>query len=341
MAAEGVLLIRGRPRAGMALAVGLGAMSLMACFQSEAIGGNVPTRFPPLAYAALSCQARPPASVAPGSVVVAASPQCASAGRIYVDSGDVAGPHRVTDPAFENTGPGSGVIDRAPSWSGRGQIAFERQTSLESSRIYVVNEDGSGERFLTFGREPDWSPDSTSLLYWRTTGCPRACRGQIMLMQTNGSAPRPLTPARYDAQSPSFSPDGRNVAYVRILPHGRFDLYVLRLSDRHMTRLTRTEQDEFSPSWSPDGRRLVFARETRPRHRTLFTVSPRGGHPVRLLRSAADMTDPSWSPAGIAFSRRTGSKLAIWVRSPDGARISQLPQPPGADAREPTWRSVR
>lgn len=318
---------------GLAALAGLGAHALAS--------GNVPTQFPPLAYAALSCEPRPVPSPGPGGVVTAASPQCASVGRIFIEAGDESGPRRLTNPPFTNEGPGSGVIDRAPSWSGRGQLAFERQERSRDSRIMVVGEDGSGERPIAIGREPDWSPDATSLAFWRVIGCPRACRGQLVLARADGSHTRRLTPTAYDAQSPAFSPDGKAVAYVRNLSRGRFELYVVRLFDRRSVRITNTRQDEFSPSWSPDGKRIVFAREIRTGKRALFTLSSRGGRSRPVLPAGPDDADPSWGRAGIAFSRRLSTGRAIYVMSPNGTRIRRLTYLPSQHAVEPAWRGGR
>jgi Tol biopolymer transport system component len=101
----------------------------------------------------------------------------------------------------------TGDLEGQPAFSGRGEIAFTRDVSLntEVGRIYVVGEDGRDERFVVRGADPDWSPDGTQLTYaapdrqiWRID----IGSGESELVADNG-------------REPSWSPDGNWIAFRR------------------------------------------------------------------------------------------------------------------------------
>lgn len=65
-----------------------------------------------------------------------------------------------------------------------------------------------------------------------------------------------------DARAPKWSPDGKWIAFMRDYDDGHVftssDIYVLRVSDQAIFRLTETEDRfEMNPSWSPDGQQIV------------------------------------------------------------------------------------
>jgi dipeptidyl-peptidase-4 len=113
-----------------------------------------------------------------------------------------------------------------------------------------------------------WSPDGKALL---VTG-----EHDLWLVPTTGEEPRRLTHDEASEESPTFSPDGSHVAFVK-----RNDLHVVDLRTGASTQLTRDGSDTIlngtldwvygeelghltgtnrSYEWSPDGRRIVCLR---------------------------------------------------------------------------------
>ena len=128
------------------------------------------------------------------------------------------------------------------------------------------------------------------------------------------------------AVEPSWSPDGRRIAYVSAGAGEAADVYVSDADGTHLGRLTRTSGvDEASPRWSPDGMRLVVERAGR------IVVAKADASRERVLALGLQ---PAWSPGGqrIAFERDGDLFL---VRA-SGGKPRRLTTTPGTQAA-PAW----
>jgi TolB protein len=113
-----------------------------------------------------------------------------------------------------------------------------------------------------------------------------------------GARPRQLTkdPRLSDAD-PTWSPDGRRIAFVRRDAFGVAFLYTMN-ADGSGLRFLLEAGDLCCPEWSPTGRRIAIALDS-----NIVVVDPRGKG-RRLVTGADINSSPTWSPDGrwIAFS---------------------------------------
>lgn len=232
----------------------------------------------------------------------------------------------------------SDKVEGDPRWSADGtRVAFYRAVSCSAAlgsceEIWTVNADGTGERRLTSasrpGRggpvssfEPTWSPAGDRIAYVRMPE--RSGVGALYVMKADGSHKRRLLG---DASAPSWSPDGRQIAFSRG-DYTHEHIFVLDLANRKVHQLTKTALSESEPDWSPDGRRIAYERVDAKNvagafvQYDVFVMNADGTHRRKLSRSEADDGHPVWSSDGqqIAFVSDQDGDPGIYVVSADGA----------------------
>ena len=117
--------------------------------------------------------------------------------------------------------------------------------------------------------------------------------------------PTPLTSYPGNLNSPSFSPDGNQVAFAwRPSERDHSNVYAKLIGVNEPLRLTRDPADDHSPAWSPDGKSIAFLRTLSRERDGLFLVPAIGG-PVRKFAEIypwglSDCTQwqPAWHPQG-------------------------------------------
>ena len=88
-------------------------------------------------------------------------------------------------------------------------------------------------------------------------------QSEIYVMNADGSRKRNLTRNRRDDDLPTWSPDGRRIAFLHGRGRGRGQLYVVNADGsglRNLARITGPAVFSSDPVWSPDGRTIYFGR---------------------------------------------------------------------------------
>jgi TolB protein len=145
-----------------------------------------------------------------------------------------------------------------------------------------------------------------------------------MTVKIDGSGKRDL-PTIGNVGNPSWSPDGRRLAFTSVGADYRQDVYVMDWDGSRTSRLASGTD----PDWSPDGAEIVFARiedRQRPSGGGLFLVDSHGrGAPRRLLSDTAARL-PSWSPDGrsIALVRGDYGGAPVSIMNANGSGLHDL-----------------
>jgi TolB protein len=147
----------------------------------------------------------------------------------------------------------------SPAISPSGQLAFSSAISNDGSmEIYVSNLDGSGLRRLTktsksVNISPRWNPQTGREIAFISD---RGGSPQVYVMDASGANQRPLIARGGHADSPSWSPDGRYIAFT-YGGAGSYQIFVADVASGQLLQLTSEGRNE-SPTWSPDSRHLAF-----------------------------------------------------------------------------------
>jgi Tol biopolymer transport system component len=106
------------------------------------------------------------------------------------------------------------------------------------------------------------------------------------------SSPIPLTSYPGIELSPTFSPDGSQVAFSWDGERqDNFDIYVKLVDRSDAFRLTSDPAADRSPAWSPDGRHIAFVRDG-----AIFLIPPLGGAESKVADVEAN--DIAWTRDG-------------------------------------------
>ena len=197
----------------------------------------------------------------------------------------------------------------ATGWSKDGRIAFASSrhakdpltTSGDSLDVYVMDAYGNGVTRLTTNSRydglPAWSPDARRIAFASSRDSKAdSSTVDIYVMNADGSNVRRLTTLdSYAIPRLGWSPDGRTVVFAATSTMTTVDVFVVRVEDRQLTRLT-FDGNSAMPAWSPDGNLIVFAKGVGTTGGSdLFTMRA-DGTGVSPLTSSPNLTEffPAW-----------------------------------------------
>jgi dipeptidyl aminopeptidase/acylaminoacyl peptidase len=129
---------------------------------------------------------------------------------------------------------------------------------------------------------------------------------------------------------PQMSPDGAEVAFVRVTVHERDDTYhstiwIARSDGREPPRPLTAGTRDTSPRWSADGRHLAFVRAIEkngtPQPPQVHVLPLGGGEPRAITDMPRGAAAPEWSPDGrtIAFASATTADDLATKDTPPGS----------------------
>lgn len=116
-------------------------------------------------------------------------------------------------------------------------------------------------------------------------------------MDVDGSHVRQLTRTSASEGYPSWSPDGRHIAYEADTPDGNFDVYVMNADGSGARRLTSDPKRDVGPAWSPDGSQIAFMSDRAGSEFDIYAMHADGSGVERLTNGATNWF-PQYSPDG-------------------------------------------
>jgi Tol biopolymer transport system component len=190
-----------------------------------------------------------------------------------------------------------------------------------------------------------WSPDGDQIAY--------ACGGSIGIVNADGTTPHVLAAsAPVPAYSPSWSPNGRKLAFVTGAERPNFEPWMdrRRPTARSIWTVNRdgsnvkllTNSAIGSPAWAPNGKTIAY----QSRCATVQMIQPNGRDvtPKATIFGCAQglRGKPIWSPDGRQLA--IAGEHGLTVVNPDGSNIAHLTDLQiygtiGPWSATPSWRT--
>ena len=165
---------------------------------------------------------------------------------------------------------------------------------------------------------PSWSPDGRTIAYVVDPDPAEGCsygscvyRFELWVMRADGRGARKLARGIIGGQPPTWSPDGRTIAFAHSTLEDGGELYTVGKDGTHLRRLTRTPWVDDTPAaWSPDGKRLLFVHwPLESSSNQLYVTNAEGTGRRRLTR--LEPYDAAWSPDGARIAVTTFDGLFV------------------------------
>lgn len=149
-------------------------------------------------------------------------------------------------------------------------------------------------------------------------------RFSLDVADIDGSNPRSLLVSSEPIMSPTWSPDGRQIAYVSF-ERKKAQIFAVSVETGQRRLLTDFTGINGAPSWSPDGRQMavVLSKGGNPK---IYTIDMSSGHLTQLTFGDAIDTEPRYSPDGhsILFTSGRGGSPQIYRMTLADGKITRM-----------------
>jgi TolB protein len=236
---------------------------------------------------------------------------------------------------FPGATPTAGTVTNEVAQT-QGRISFIRRSADQKSRnIFVVNADGTNQQQLSNGIVIEgtaaWSPDGQRIIAQvSVNGISTVARFAVGPDNTAGDQVLLTADIKADSAFPTWSPDGKMVAFQSKRDGPLSQIYVMDADGNNKQRISDGNGFAGQPSWSPDGKFIAYAggaQQVSGAEREIYVVPATGGTPKQVTQTGGSLITPVWSPDGkhlICLQILGERDYKILIMDTDGSNLHTL-----------------
>jgi Tol biopolymer transport system component len=146
--------------------------------------------------------------------------------------------------------------------------------------------------------------------------------GTLWTMPAQGGAAKAITDIFLDARQPSWSPDGRRIAF-QAYRDSTWQIWTVNADGSDAKPVTASAFDDREPAWSPDGNRIAFSSD-RGGSYDIWVLTLAGGGVRQITTAESNEFMPSWRDAtDVAYVSDRRDKPGIYAAPATGATASE------------------
>jgi len=164
----------------------------------------------------------------------------------------------------------------------------------------------------------------TRIAYVTASGAGKGARYALMIADSDGFNPQTVVRSSEPLLSPSWSPDGRRLAYVSY-EGGNSAVFIQDITTGARQKVSGFRGINGSPSFSPDGGRLALTL-SRSGNPEIYVMDIASRQLRQLTNQSSIDTEPVWSPDGatLYFTSDRGGRPQIYQVPASGGSASRV-----------------
>ena len=164
----------------------------------------------------------------------------------------------------------------------------------------------------------------TRIAYVTASGLGRSTRYALVVADADGYNPRTVVNSTEPLLSPSWSPDGRRLAYVSF-EGGNSGVWIQDIASGSREKVASFRGINGAPSFSPDGNRLALTL-SKGGNPDIYVMDLGSKHLTQVSNHFGIDTEPSWSPDGASlyFTSDRGGRPQIYQVPASGGSATRI-----------------